>query len=44
MCTQTAWGAFHQGLKETGFVEGQNVAVEFRWAQGQSRETRANFF
>jgi putative ABC transport system substrate-binding protein len=27
--------AFHQGLKETGFVEGQNVAVEYRWAEGQ---------
>jgi len=27
--------AFHQGLKETGFVEGQNVAVEYRWAHGQ---------
>jgi len=27
--------AFHSGLKETGFVEGQNVAVEYRWAEGQ---------
>jgi putative ABC transport system substrate-binding protein len=27
--------AFRQGLKETGFVEGQNVAIEFLWAEGQ---------
>jgi putative tryptophan/tyrosine transport system substrate-binding protein len=27
--------AFHEGLKVSGYVEGQNVAVEYRWAEGQ---------
>src|SRR5580692_10220252 len=26
---------FRQGLKEVGYIEGQNIAIEFRWGEGQ---------
>ncbi len=26
---------FHRGLKDVGFVEGENVAIVYRWAEGQ---------
>jgi putative ABC transport system substrate-binding protein len=27
--------AFHQGLGETGYLEGQNMAIEYRWDEGR---------
>src|SRR5215216_7524516 len=27
--------AFYEGLGETGFVEGRNVAIDYQWAEGQ---------
>ena len=36
----SAIDAFRDGLKETGFVEGQNLTIEWRWAEGDEDRLR----
>jgi putative ABC transport system substrate-binding protein len=33
--------AFRQGLRDTGFIEGYNISIEFRWARGQYEQLPA---
>src|SRR4051812_50051666 len=30
----TYWDGFDQGLRERGYIDGQNIAIEYRWRKG----------
>jgi len=34
------WNAFRQGMRELGYVEGQNITIESRWADGRYEHLR----
>jgi len=36
--SESVVAAFRQGLKDNGYVEGENIAIEYRWADGQYEE------
>jgi hypothetical protein len=40
-CSTERLRGFRQRLKDTGYVEGENVAIEFRWAEDDSRRRLA---
>src|SRR5262245_52360646 len=34
------WQAFRSGLQERGWIEGKNIALEFRWTEGEAARIR----